>query len=118
MKTEIPNAAAAVKSAAAGGLAISLDQISLAFFGVPIFIWVASLSGGLFGATWFPPTAPVSRWWVVASNTLAAVFLSGMVVNLWNGAQQIHAGVAFLIACGPIVAIEWARERFFPKGKE
>jgi hypothetical protein len=113
LKTEIPNAAAAVKSAASGGVALFLDQISVAFFGVPIVLWVACFSGALFGVTWFPADARVNRWWALASNTLAGVFLTGLLLALWPTLSTAQAGMGFLIASAPLLVMRRLQRQMF-----
>lgn len=117
MKTEVPNAAAAAKSAAAGGLAMTMEQISIAFFGVPIAHWVACFSGALFGATWFPPGDKVGRPWAVITNTLAGVYLTGLMLSQWQLTQGVSAGVGFFIASAPLLVIRTVRSRLLPTDK-
>lgn len=114
MKTEIPNAAAAAKSAATGGVAMTLDHLSVAFFGVPLAQWVACFSGALFGATWFPPGDKVSRPWAVVTNTLAGVFLTGLVMSQWQLAQGVSAGLGFFISSAPLLVMRSVRARLTP----
>jgi len=118
LKAGIPNAAAAVKSAATGGLAMTLDNISVAFFGVPVAQWVACFSGALFGATWFPPDDKVGRPWAVVTNTLAGVFLTGLLLAQWQLSQGVSAGAGFFISSAPLLVLRSVRARLLPTEKK
>lgn len=109
-----PNAAAAAVSAATGGLAMTIDSISLAIFGVPAALWVACFSGAVFGVTWFPPQASVSRVLAVFTNALAGAFMTGLVISQWQLAHGMAAGCGFLIASAPLYVVRWLRARFMP----
>lgn len=113
-----PNAAVAMASAAAGGIAMTIDSISIAVFGVPAAMWVACFSGAVFGATWFPPAATISRPWAVLTNALAGVFVTGLLMAQWQLAHGVTAGVGFLVSSAPLHVIRYLRTRLIGKDKE
>jgi hypothetical protein len=98
---------------------MTVDGISMAIFGVPAAMWVACFSGAIFGATWFPPEARVSRPWAVCTNALAGVFITGLVLGQWQLAHGLSAGVAFFVSSAPLHVIRYLRARLMPgKDKE
>jgi hypothetical protein len=110
---ETSNAVVTALTLTATGTAIALDNLSVAFFGVPVSMWVACFSGALFGATWLPADARVARPWAVITNTLAGIFLSAAVLQLAGIVitaevpKALQASVGFLVSTAPLQVVLW-----------
>ena len=100
-----------VAGAGLGAIAVLLNNVSVVFLGAPLALVVAAFGGALFGATYFPPAARVSRPWAVIVNTVAGVILASVVAKLAGLDGPLLSGVAFLIAAAPVMIFRWIANR-------
>jgi hypothetical protein len=108
--------ASAAGSAVSTGAAVSVDQVSIAVFGLPLQTVLAGFGGALFGLSVFTVTTLWRAGIYVLANTAAAGYTTKLAHHIFGLPDGVQLGTSFIIGAGAqvflTIFVGWLRKRF------